>query len=86
MLPNGDAKPSAFHPQSNPTKATAMYATLKAQTKAYCTICGCATTRKMTVAVAENTPVAIERAKNVIRERAAKEYTCRVCKSIAAGV
>ena len=55
---------------------------LKSKVTKHCTICGCSTRRRLTANVYENTPTEIERAKQEIKEKAAKEYTCRICKSI----
>ena len=58
---------------------------LKSKTIKHCTICGCSTRRSLTANVYENTPTEIERAKKEIKEKAAKKYTCRICKSISKG-
>jgi hypothetical protein len=55
---------------------------LKSKITKHCTICGCSTRRNLTACVYENTPTEIERAKQEIKEKAAKKYTCRICKSI----
>lgn len=55
---------------------------LKLKVTKHCTICGCSTKRNLTAEVYENTPTEIERAKQEIKEKTAKEYTCRICKSI----
>lgn len=55
---------------------------LKSKVTKHCTICGCSTRRNLTADVFENTPTEIERAKQEIKEKAAKKYTCRICKSI----
>ncbi len=55
---------------------------LKSKVTKHCTICGCQTRRNLTADVYENTPTEIERAKQEIKEKSAKEYTCRICKSI----
>ena len=55
---------------------------LKSKVTKQCTICGCSTRRNLTADVFENTPTEIERAKQEIKEKAAKKYTCRICKSI----
>jgi len=55
---------------------------LKAKVTKHCSICGCSTRRNLTADVYENTPAEIERAKEEIKEKAAKNYTCRICKSI----
>lgn len=54
------------------------------QTKAtaYCTICNASTRRTLTALVYSREESALEQAKAEIREKAAKPYTCRVCKSI----
>ena len=56
---------------------------LKSKVTKHCTICGSSTRRKLIAEVYENTPTEIERAKQEIKDKAAKEYTCRICKSIA---
>ena len=55
---------------------------VKAKSTAYCTLCGCVNRRTITANVYESTPEATERAKLEIKEKAAKVYTCRICKSI----
>ena len=55
---------------------------LKSKVTKHCTTCGCSTKRNLTADVYENTPTEIERAKQEIKEKASKEYTCRICKSI----
>ena len=55
---------------------------LKSKVTKYCTTCGCSTRRNLTSDVYENTPTDIERAKEEIKEKAAKKYTCRICKTI----
>jgi len=55
---------------------------LKSKVTKHCTICGCSTKRNLTAYVYENTPEEIERAKKEINEKAAKKYTCGICKSI----
>ena len=55
---------------------------LKTTVKVYCEICGCSSTRNISENVYENTKEAIEKAKGTIIEKAAKKYTCRICKSI----
>jgi hypothetical protein len=55
---------------------------LKAKAKAYCTICGCSTSRNLIANVYENTPTAIQKAKEEIKQKSSKKYTCRICKSI----
>ena len=55
---------------------------LKSKVTKHYTVCGCSTRRDLTANVYENTPTGIERAKQEIKEKAAKKYTCRICKSI----
>jgi len=55
---------------------------LKSKVTKHCTICGCSTKRNLTADVYENTPTEIDRAKQEIKDKAAKKYTCRICKSI----
>jgi type IV pilus biogenesis protein CpaD/CtpE len=55
---------------------------LKTKVTKHCTICGCSTKRNLTAQVYENNPTEIERAKQEIKEKADKKYTCRICKSI----
>ena len=55
---------------------------VKLKVTKHCTICGCSTRRSLNADVYENTPTEIERAKQEIKEKAAKKYTCRICKSI----
>lgn len=64
------------------TTTIAAIGQLKAKSTAYCTVCGCSNHRVITANVYENTPEAIEKAKTEIKEKAAKIYTCRICKSI----
>jgi len=58
---------------------------LKSKVTAYCTICGCDHRRSLKANVYENTPEKIEEAKSELRVKAAKVYTCRICKSISNG-
>ena len=55
---------------------------LKTKVTVYCEICSCSHTRSISEYVYENTEVEKERAKNAIKEKAAKKYTCSICKSI----
>ena len=55
---------------------------LKSKVTKHCTTCGRSTKRNLTAYVYENTSTEIERAKQEIKEKASKEYTCRICKSI----
>jgi len=55
---------------------------LKSRVTKHCTTCGCSTKRSLTAKVYENTPTDKERAKQEIKDKAAKKYTCRICKSI----
>lgn len=55
---------------------------LKSKVTVYCTICGCDHRRSLKTNVYENAPEKIEEAKAKLKVRAAKEYTCRICKSI----
>jgi hypothetical protein len=55
---------------------------LKSKVTKHCTTCGCSTKRNLTVDVYENTPTEIIRAKQEIKEKSSKQYTCRICKSI----
>ena len=55
---------------------------LKTETMAYCTICNVSRKRKISANVYENIPAEIEKAKQEIKEKSAKKYTCRICKSI----
>ena len=64
------------------TTSTRPIGLLKSKVTKHCTICTCSTKRSLTAYVYENTPTEIERAKQEINEKAAKEYTCRICKII----
>lgn len=64
------------------TTTTTAIGQLKSKVTKHCTTCGCSTKRKLTADVYENTPTEIERAKEEIKEKARKKYTCRICKSI----
>ena len=55
---------------------------LKTKVTKHCTTCGCSTRRNLTADVYENNPTEIERAKQEIKDKAAKKYTCRICRSI----
>ena len=55
---------------------------LKSKVTKHCTTCGCSTRRNLVAYVYENTPEQIEKAKAEISAKAAKEYTCKICKSI----
>jgi len=55
---------------------------LKSKVKVYCTLCVQPYTRNLSVYVYENNQEAICKAKEEIRVRAAKPYTCNICKSI----
>jgi hypothetical protein len=46
---------------------------LKSKVTKHCTICGCSTRRNLTADVYENAPTEIERAKQEIKEKAAKK-------------
>ena len=55
---------------------------LKSKVKVYCTICTSSYTRALKVDIYENTPKEIEMAKDKLRKKANKDYTCNICKSI----
>jgi len=55
---------------------------LKTKSIAYCTICSCTNNRTITADIYANTLEQIEKAKAEIKEKVAKKYTCRICKSI----
>lgn len=55
---------------------------VKGTSTVYCTICTCSRRRKIEVLVYENTQTAKEEAIKEFKKKAAKEYTCRICKSI----
>lgn len=55
---------------------------LKTKATAKCTICTSSISRNLSVNVYENTPEAIQNAKNELVLKANKTYTCRICKSI----
>tara|TARA_R100001244_G_C5077170_1_gene112928 strand:+ start:302 stop:517 length:216 start_codon:yes stop_codon:yes gene_type:complete len=55
---------------------------LKSKITVHCTVCGCSNRRTLKVDVYENTPEKIEEARNELKIKAAKKYTCRICKTI----
>ena len=55
---------------------------LKTKVFVYCEICGCKHIRSITENIYENTEVDKERAVKLIKKKAAKKYTCSICKSI----
>jgi len=55
---------------------------LKSKVTVYCDTCACSNRRNLKADVYENTPEKIEEAKKEINAKAAKKYTCRICKSI----
>lgn len=55
---------------------------LKSKATVYCTVCGQSHTRSLKVNVYDRTPETIEKAKAELTEKAKKEYTCRICKTI----
>ena len=55
---------------------------IKTSITVYCEICGESRKRKLSSYVYENTPEEIEKIKSDIKVRAAKKYTCNICKSI----
>lgn len=55
---------------------------LKTKATAYCTICGCANHRNLSVNIYTRDAGEIEKAKAEIISKAAKSYTCRICASI----
>jgi len=55
---------------------------LKLKVTKYCTICGCSTKRILTENVYENNQIEIEKAKQNLKNKFSKEYTCRICQSI----
>ena len=55
---------------------------LKSKVKVYCETCGCSSRRNLSENIYENTPEKIQEAKEKIKVKANKEYTCRICKSI----
>ena len=55
---------------------------LKSKVTVYCTICGCSQKRSLKANVYQNTPEKIQEAKDKLKVKASKKYTCRVCKSI----
>lgn len=55
---------------------------LKTKVFVYCEICGCKHTRNIIENVYEDTEAEKERAIKIIKTKAAKPYTCSICKSI----
>jgi hypothetical protein len=55
---------------------------IKSKITVFCEICRDKRNRKIEVKIYHNTPQKIEEAKNEIKRRAAKKYTCKICKSI----
>ena len=55
---------------------------IKSKVTVNCDICGCSAKRNLKVFVYEKTPIAIQEAKEEIKAKAQKKYTCRICKSI----
>jgi hypothetical protein len=62
-----------------------MVGMLKSKCTVYCEVCGSSQARNLSVKT-ENTPEAINEAKEEIKQRASKPYTCRVCLSILKSV
>ena len=60
-------------------KATGM---LKARVVFFCSVCGCSKRKNIYQNIFENSHEEIEKAKEIIMRKAAKKYTCKVCKSI----
>lgn len=58
---------------------------LKTKVTVYCEICNCSHVRNVSENIYENTEEEKERAKISIRNKAAKKYTCSICKSIIKG-
>jgi len=55
---------------------------LKSKVTVYCTVCGCNHRRSLKTNVYANTAEKIEESRAELKAKAAKEYTCRICKSI----
>ena len=55
---------------------------LKTKVTVYCEICSCSHIRNISEYVYENTEADKERAKNALKAKASKKYTCSICKSI----
>jgi len=55
---------------------------LKSKVTVYCTICNCSQKRNLKAYVYQNTLEKIQEAKNELKAKASKKYTCRICKSI----
>ena len=55
---------------------------LKSKATVYCTLCACSQKRSLKANIYENTPEKIQEAKEELKAKASKKYTCRICKSI----
>jgi len=55
---------------------------IKSKVTVYCSVCGQKHTRILKSDIFENTEAEIEKVKTDLTEKAEKEYTCRICKTI----
>jgi len=55
---------------------------LKSKVTVYCETCGCSSKRNLKEFVYENTPKNIKEAKDKLKVKSEKKYSCRICKSI----